>query len=212
MILVIHNVEILFSFRLNAFLQEPTTLTTHHRKRKRMMLCSQTVNMFTTGRWRQRFLRSQMTPPVWPTPTSPTKMLSRTTTQASLVPCSSASLVSSKLWICLQFCLIGGKAQNVNCCCLELNWWIIFDLSFPLSYILSLSRQSGWAGGADWRPPGVCVPLWGFWWEREHVQSKWPRHRQPCKIYHQRIHKGIATWLVSHLDSKSNCQLVDQVS
>lgn len=141
MILVIHNVEILFSFRLNAFLQEPTTLTTHHRKRKRMMLCSQTVNMFTTGRWRQRFLRSQMTPPVWPTPTSPTKMLSRTTTQASLVPCSSASLVSSKLWICLQFCLIGGKAQNVNCCCLELvnYFWPLFP-----SLLYSLSFQAVW--------------------------------------------------------------------
>lgn len=48
-----------------------------------------------------------MTPPVSPTPTSPTEMLWRTTTQASLVLYSSASPVSSGTWLCF-------KSQNIS--------------------------------------------------------------------------------------------------
>lgn len=63
------------------------------------MQCGRTVNMFTTGRWLQRFLHSQTTQPASPTLIPPTKMLSRTTTQASLVLYSSASLASSKIYV-----------------------------------------------------------------------------------------------------------------
>lgn len=142
------------------------------------------------------FLHSQMTLPASPTPTSPTKMLLRITTLASLVLYSFASLVSRKICVFtyqvlvhLMFCL--GH---------------YFDLSPPLC----LCRQSGWVRKASWHPPGVCVPLWGFWWEREQVQTKQPCLRQPCQIHHQRIHRGIATWWVCPTVILSLIELVSE--
>lgn len=106
--------------------QEPTTLTTRHKKRKRTTKYFQTVSTFTTGRWHQMLLLRKMTPPVLPTPTSPIKMWSKTTTLASLALCSSASKVTMKMCWCF-LCFFT----------LLLEFW-------TLSFFLSL-----WAGSLD---------------------------------------------------------------
>lgn len=84
--------------------------------------------MFIIGRWHQMFLHSQVTLPASPTPTSPTKMLLRITTLASLVLYSFASLVSCK--ICFHWS--GAAAPDV------LSW----SLFWPLPS--SLSLQAVW--------------------------------------------------------------------
>ena len=155
-------------------LQEPTTLTTRHRKRKRTTWCSPTGNTCTTGRWRQMSHRSQTTPPASPTPTSPTRTSWRTSTPASSARCSCASPVSRET-----------PTQHVSHS--DVHW---VNTSGPSVPVLSF-RKPGWVGAADQLPPGVCAPLWGFWWEGERVQVNRPRRRQPRQIHHQRIRQGI---------------------
>ena len=83
------------------------------------------------------------------------------------------------------------KSQNMLL--LQTMICLLFSITLALSPILSLCRQSGWVWKTGWRPPRVCVPLWGFRWEREQVQAKQLCPRQACEIHHQWIHRGITT-------------------
>lgn len=142
--------------------------------------CCQVVHTSTTGRRHQTCLHSQMTPPASPTLTFPTNTLWKTSTWASLALYSSVSLVRNRL----------SPFSPSPCPCT-----FVF-VSLKLAMFCSLKRQSRWVGEANWRSPWVRLPLWGFWWEREQVQTKQPCLRHSHQIHNQWVCRGItAKWV-----------------